>query len=604
MHARGFRGRIAPTFACAALAVTVGVAGLQSFVGTAPVGATQPTPTYETPVVPDAAYSPPAGALYVSLTGSDWNSGSASAPFATVKHAVAMAPTGGTVVVHRGTYREGMISMSRRITVQAYPHEQVWINGSTVMAPSVFHLSGGAWVTTWRSPLVAGNPPAGVVAPSFPAAAMPEQVYFDHVPLQQVTSAQALGAGRFYVNRSGAGQLELGSDPTGRLVAVTTQPMAIVLAPSAAGSIVRGIGFLHYGPTYSGAAYAMVLDNAANVTFDHDAFAWSAGRGLTIMHAVNVSVLNSVFLYNGLNGIHGHHADGLSVIHTRVAYSNEEHFSITGSAIAAIAAIKVTTSPNVVVRDSLIDDNDSNGVWFDLSAYMVTINGNTVLRNSGQGIFYEVSANAVIAGNVVANNGRNGIELSGSNNISVWNNTMVGNGGAQLGVFEDPRTQPNSAMLKLGITWNAANISIANNVLAASPGASSSSLTSFDASNPKHSTSSAMIAYDDHNLFSRTSTIALPYVVQWQTTTKTQVRYNSLTAVQSGLARERSSVTADNVPLTNLFASPAASDFTPNAGGPVSATGVLLPAAVAAALGVAPGSTPHFGELSVPAVWS
>ena len=94
-----------------------------------------------------------------------------------------------------------------------------------------------------------------------------------------------------------------------------------------------------------------------------------------------------------------------------------------------------------------------------------TIAGNSVLRNSGQGIFYEVSGNATIAGNVAAYNGRDGIKLSGSTDVAVWHNTAVDNRGAQIGVYEDPRHQPNAQLRGLGITWDAANASLVDQEL-------------------------------------------------------------------------------------------------------------------------------------------
>jgi parallel beta-helix repeat protein len=305
-------------------------------------------------------------------------------------------------------------------------------------------------------------------------------------------------------------------------------------------------------------------------------------------------------MHNGLNGIHAHHADGLQILRTRVADSNHEHFSIAPGPLASIAAIKVTSTFNGIARDDLVDDNDCNGIWFDLSTYNTTIARNSVLRNSGQGIFYEVSGNGTIAGNVAAFNGRDGIKLSGSTNVAVWHNTAVDNSGAQIGVYEDPRHQPNSQLRALGITWDAANASLLDNVLAASSAVNQPLLMSLDPLPPRQRTTTMMISFDDRNLWARSSVASTPWEAQWQATVTQQLRLPTISAVQASFGRERSSVVADNVSLSQLFTNLSALSFAPVYGSPAAALGVPLPASVAAALGVPAGSVVHLGAQQVP----
>src|SRR5690606_32127662 len=113
----------------------------------------QPTPPPATPTTPEAptqnpapglvpvpnvalfdtAYPIPSGALYVSPSGNDSHNGSAASPFRTVQRAVNAAPAGATIVLRQGEYREKVTITNKRLTLQPYPHEQVWLKGSDVV---------------------------------------------------------------------------------------------------------------------------------------------------------------------------------------------------------------------------------------------------------------------------------------------------------------------------------------------------------------------------------------------------------------------------------------------------------------------------------------
>jgi mannuronan 5-epimerase len=311
-------------------------------------------------------------------------------------------------------------------------------------------------------------------------------------------------------------------------------------------------------------------------------------------------VTDDVFLYNGVNGFHANLADNLDLERNRIAYSNEEHFSIVPSSAAQIAGAKVTTTQHAVVRANLVTDNWCNGLWVDVSSYDAVIANNAVLRNSGQGIGFEISAKGVIAGNVSADNGRDGIKVSGVTSVDVWNNTLVRNGWAQLGVYEDPRRNTNAVQIALGITWDTARVTAFNNILEATSTATRPVFESFDASSPRWTTTNAMLVADDDNLWGRPVAATPVYMASWQQNLTTTSRFTTLAALQSAVAREASSLNADGVALTSLFVDPAHGDFTLAPGSMGWSLGAPVPANVAAAMGVSPGSTPRRGALAVP----
>jgi len=73
---------------------------------------------------------------------------------------------------------------------------------------------------------------------------------------------------------------------------------------------------------------------------------------------------------------------------------------------------------------------------------------------------FEVSDSSLIASNVIDDNGAVGLKISGASNVRVWNNTLVNNATAQLGVYEDARTNTNTRQVASGVTWDTAAVAL------------------------------------------------------------------------------------------------------------------------------------------------
>ncbi|HEY1737272.1 MAG TPA: right-handed parallel beta-helix repeat-containing protein, partial [Acidimicrobiia bacterium] len=386
--------------------------------------ATATTPAYGATNIADTNYPIPTGAYYVSNSGSDTNAGSLAAPFASVHKALSVAPAGATIVVRGGTYRESLGAIKKHVTIQAYPHEQVWVTGSVVATN--FSTDSGYFSMPWSVSMCDTCYPSAALDPSYPAAGLPEQVFVDGAPLAQVTTQAALAPGTFYVDRA-AGKIWLYDNPAGHSVEVTQLASAFTVSSAAAGTVIRGIGFEHWAAVYQSGTNVAAMISASNVTLDSDTFAWSSSRFLGVYGASD-TVTNSTFVDNGMNGVTGNKINDFDFEHNEIAYSNYEHWDITPSPYAQIAGIKLTGVNDTMLRDNDIHDNASNGLWFDVLSTNQTIVGNKVLNNAGHGLTVEVSGHSIIAGNVVAMNGRDGLKISGANNVEVWNNTVVDNG--------------------------------------------------------------------------------------------------------------------------------------------------------------------------------
>ncbi|KAI1702316.1 hypothetical protein Ddc_17195 [Ditylenchus destructor] len=138
--------------------------------------------------VPDSAFSIPSGAIFVAPNGNDANAGTQAAPLLTPAAAVKNAATGSTIVFRAGVYYEvNLGTVSKKIIMQAYPHEQVHFLGSK--PATGWTKEQTYWRTAWTNPLASQTTtcPKEAVNPAYPNACLPEQVFVAGAPLAQVS---------------------------------------------------------------------------------------------------------------------------------------------------------------------------------------------------------------------------------------------------------------------------------------------------------------------------------------------------------------------------------------------------------------------------------
>jgi hypothetical protein len=89
----------------------------------------------------------------------------------------------------------------------------------------------------------------------------------------------------------------------------------------------------------------------------------------------------------------------------------------------------------VIIRNARVHDNDCRGLWADINARDALIEHNLIEDNREEGIFYEISQDAVIRDNQVYGNGHGGrgwywaggITVASSFNVEVYGNRLSGN---------------------------------------------------------------------------------------------------------------------------------------------------------------------------------
>ena len=89
----------------------------------------------------------------------------------------------------------------------------------------------------------------------------------------------------------------------------------------------------------------------------------------------------------------------------------------------------------ITIRNAHVHDNDCRGLWADINARGALIEHNLIEDNREEGIFYEISQDAVIRNNHVYGNGlggrgwywAGGITVASSFNVEVYGNRLSGN---------------------------------------------------------------------------------------------------------------------------------------------------------------------------------
>ena len=448
------------------------IAGLAVFALVGGLGAAyansrnRPTSTTDLGVV---SYPIPDGALFVSPNGDDNAAGTESAPLRTLAAAVRKVKSGGTIVMRGGIYREDVGGINKKVTIQPYPREAVEIKGSDII-PN-WTKDGDDWrATGWASRLCQTCYHEDAIDPAYPLAGKPDQVFRNGEPLVQVATRGEVKPGTFFIDPS-TKALYIGDDPSGAVIEASVRWRAMLLNPSAAGSVIRGLTFSEFAPHWNEDQLAMLVVNAPDAVIENNVFTRSAGRALGVFNT-GITVLNNKVVDNGGTGGIFNRAHDVLVQGNIFSRNNQARFAISScDAVCTIAGLKMAHTRNALVTNNVFSDNHGTGFWCDLGCTEGVITGNTVTNNANNGIYWEVSSGAVISDNDISGNGR-GIKVSGSDRVTITNNRF-GPNKIQIGVYDDARSPSTDTYSReLGLTWDTADVVITGNTFDASTGTS------------------------------------------------------------------------------------------------------------------------------------
>lgn len=514
-------------------------------------------------------YPIPAGARFVSPSGNDGAAGLVGSPWRTLTHAVAAAPSGTTIVLRAGTYREMVQTRAeKRFTFQPYPNEVVWMSGSQTVTGWV--ADGNAWRKDgWTARFSRQWVDPNMIDAAFPLAGHPDMVFYDGSPLRQVGSRGAVVPGTFFLDEA-TSKLYIGNDPANHKVEGSV--VAEGLNVMGADSVVRGLGFKHFANPV--VRLGALKATGARTIVENNHIVDNANAGLSVLGPDSI-VRRNTMTRNGQLGVHGHHALRMRLEGNLVNKNNHERF-ITWS---AAGGVKVTESTDVVMRDNVADDNHGTALWFDVGSHRATVVHNVTRRNrGGAGIFFEIADTALIAGNVSTDNVA-GIQAGESSDVDVWNNVLI----------------DNTYAFKAYKGWrepNPVGFRIRNNVVSTRNPSHMPQLDNDDVTGSM--TWTEMGWSSDHNAFYRRSSTTNEFFEVLANRTG-RLHYKSRAAVATATGQERNSLSADDVAVDPYVTDRASCQYGLPAGSPARGRGLQLPPNVATALGVPTGGTVDIG---------
>lgn len=469
-----------------------------------------------------AAYAVPGDAIYVATSGNDTTgTGAIGAPYKTLAKGLTAAVAGKTIVLRAGSYHEGGSNhlsangiqiFKNNITIQNYPNEAVWFDGSQTQTG--WTQSGATWSIPWtkvfdHSPTSSSGAADGStpgwqwINANYPCAPFPEQVFIDDVPQTQVDSLAACTAGTFFVQGTTTNMiftptaLHIGTDPAGKTVAISDLHNFLNLGNGFTGLTIRGVGIRRYGnalPQYgclrfdgdgfiatNGLLENVVMEDIATAAFESNACGGNTLRNVTFRRA-------------GYRAIGGHHSDNLTLDKVLIEECNSQNFNSSPDS----GCIKITQSQHVTLKNSILRNSKCKGMWFDMSVYDMSVYSNDFIDLKDTCAFFEISGTGVCANNLFVNCPAEAIKVNNTDNMEVWNNTIVncanlslklspdtsnlGNGDRRpLAVYQEMRRPANTSYgddsrypypdvrYTTYMTWVIGDITINNNIVADNP---------------------------------------------------------------------------------------------------------------------------------------
>jgi hypothetical protein len=290
------------------------------------------------------------------------------------------------------------------------------LNGSRLLTG--FKRSGNNWS-------VGGQKQQGQVhggcENDWPRCRYPEDLYFDDKPLKHVDNLNNVGPGRWYFDYD-VDTIYLGDDPAGHTVEIGVTRNAF--SPSATHVKVMGLVVEKYAiPPQMGAIGDQYPKSDWHIEFNEVRL--NHGTGVNI--ADRSKLIDNYIHHNGQKGV-GAGGDDVLIDGNEIAYNNYAQFRSGWEA----GGTKFSHTNGLTVSNNCVHHNDGPGLWTDIKNINTVYRGNIVFRNASEGIFHEISYDALIENNLVGLNAPSGtgwlyssqILISTSKNVEVRNNII------------------------------------------------------------------------------------------------------------------------------------------------------------------------------------
>jgi parallel beta-helix repeat protein len=407
-----------------------------SLADTASVTISAPTPTVTAVVLTPSTVSLQAGGTQQFAASGKMSDGSST----TVS--VVYAATGGSIS-SSGNYTAGQVAGNYRV---------------------VATQSGGSLADTALTTVTAAPPPPGQTACSGVSVPAGSNIQ-NAVNANGAGTVFCLGAGTFAQQsvQPKAGQQFIGArDGNGNRLSILDGQNAITYAFSGSVSSVRIEGLIiqgYYGGSgTSTAGLASALFGTGAWTVIDNEVRNNTGAGVQI--GTGSTIRRNYIHHNGwLGAVCGGSTGSNAVVDSNeVSYNNTRGIDPNWGA----GGIKCVLTSNLTFRGNFVHHNAGHGLWCDNCNATTYYLGNRIEDNTFNGIYHEVSADAVIDGNQLARNGtsnRGGIWVDNSSNVEVRNNVVSGSANGLILIRQVSRPElPNRVLQNVYVHDNAVRL--------------------------------------------------------------------------------------------------------------------------------------------------
>ncbi len=348
-----------------------------------------------------AAYAiPSSNVIYLATTGNNANNGLTPATAkASLQAAVDAVPENGTVVVRAGTYNQAYPgNMTKTVTIQNYPNETVWFDGTTQITNWTDNGDG-----TWycATPAVfdhgadysgTGDASRWIDGQTRDRAFWPEMVFINDI--EQFHTDGAVTAGTFKVDYD-TSRIYIGTNPSGKSIFVTNLGrLMVVKAPNC---LLRGFGVRRYAASMvSNGAITPVMASAG--TIQENLHFTEMPIQATSMSGDNSVIRNCTFTNIGMMAVSCNRGDSAQFTNNYLEKINQRLFK--GPTPAGVKFARWTNG--LVAHNYIKTANRVFGVWMDVYNYRCVMLNNYV-EDSGGGVFYEISWNGYLVNNRTKN---------------------------------------------------------------------------------------------------------------------------------------------------------------------------------------------------------
>ena len=302
------------------------------------------------------------------------------------------------------------------------------LSGAKVL--SSWAVDGDTWKATGQTQQ--GSVTAHSCAVGYPLCNRPEELFIDDVRMLHVASIGAVTTGTWHFDYDND-TIYIGDDPSGKTVETSFVNHAIW--GNADNVTVKNLTVEKFANAAQTGAIWSERSGGDGGNWLVEGCTVRLNHGVGIRVGYGAVVKGNTVTRNGQMGVASVGGTGTLFEDNEISYNNEAGYDYGWEG----GGSKFVGTDGLILRGNFVHHNYGPGLWCDIDNINTLYEDNIVEDNAHNGIFHEISYDAIIRNNVVNRNGLDvgtssygwvygaGIFVSNSPNVEVYGNTVEGN---------------------------------------------------------------------------------------------------------------------------------------------------------------------------------